>query len=64
MWVSWSLRNLIFLNTNSHSKRIQICDLFSVWSVWFNSALSSDLSAAAGNRSAAGWVADREEAAA
>lgn len=29
-----------FLNTTSHSERIQICHLLTVWSVWFNSAVS------------------------
>lgn len=29
-----------FLNTTCHSERIQTCHLLTVWSVWFNSAVS------------------------
>lgn len=41
-----------------------ICDLLNVWSIWFSSAVSPTRTAAAGDRSAAGRAADREDSAA
>lgn len=49
---------------HSHSEGMHICDLLNVWSIWFSWAACLVLSAAAGDRSAAGRAADREEAAA
>lgn len=46
---------------HSHGKGMHICDLLKLWSIWFSSAASPVLSAAAGDRPAAGRAADREE---
>lgn len=48
----------------SHGKGMRICDLLSLWSIWFTSAASPVPSAAAGDRPAAGRAAVREEPAA
>lgn len=48
----------------SHGGGMHICDLLNIWSIWISSAASAVLPAAAGDRPAAGWAADGEEAAA
>ena len=59
----WS-RHILNLSKHGHGEGMHICDLLNVWSMWFSPAPSPVLSAAAGDRPAAGRAADGEEAAA